>query len=435
MSAHVLHALAEAGLVEAVVVIPPDQRGDRIQQTLSSDCPAGIKLRFAVQQVPHGTADALLAARSQIESTDESADLIVVNGDLPLLSSEQIGPIMQAPAADVIVATATVEDPARMGRIVRHANGLLRAIVESRDASQDELAIREVNLGIYRFSSRFLWPTLERIVGNAEAGAESYATDAIAVAAKHNCAVAVPVSLPDGRLNVETPSDAADAEDVIRAQIVKRLLDNGVRVPDRAAVWIDARAQIAPGVSIEPGTHIRGASSVGGDSRIGPNAIIEDSALGERCHIESCTIRGSTLHDDVEVGPYSTLRPGCEIGPRVHIGTHAELKAARIGEAVQIGHFSYLGDVTIGAHANIGAGTITCNFDGVDKHQTEIGEDAFLGCDTMLIAPRRVGARARTGAGAVVNKDVPDDATAVGHPARLVGARSTQRRSPGRDSS
>ncbi|MDE2988292.1 MAG: bifunctional UDP-N-acetylglucosamine diphosphorylase/glucosamine-1-phosphate N-acetyltransferase GlmU [Chloroflexota bacterium] len=417
MASYVLHALADAGVSRAVVVVPPDGRGRLIEQRLREDAP-DLKLCFAFQQEPRGTADAVLAAQSQVQTTQ----VLVVNGDLPLLSAEQIRPVLCHDHNDAVIATAQVDDPAEMGRIIRDSQGRLVATVEYRDADPAERAIREVNLGLYVFRSDFLWNALEQIVAQTRTG-EAYATDAIPCAVRNQSAIAVEVELPDGRLNVETPADAANAEAVIRHRIIDRLLNSGAHIRDRNAVWIDARASVEQGAIIEPGSHIRGNATIAQGSRIGPNAIIEASTVGRNCNLESCTVRGSVLHDNVEVGPYSTIRPGCTIESDAHIGTHVELKEAYIGEHVQIGHFSYIGDAEVGARTNIGAGAITCNFDGQSKHRTIIGEDAFIGSDTMLIAPIRIGNRARTGAGAVVNKDVPDGGNAVGHPARLTPLR------------
>ena len=420
MSSHVLHALADAGVQRAVVVVPPGDRGELVKRTLSTDAP-DLDLCFAVQQQPRGTAYAVLAAKHQVGTTQ----VLVVNGDLPLLSADQIRPLFSKIRADAVIATAEVDDPAEMGRIVREPGGQLRAIVEYRDADQAERSIREVNIGMYLFRADFLWPRLEQIVERSGDG-EAYATDAIPRAVRNQSAAAVKVKLPDGRLNVESPADAANAEAVMQRRIVDRLLSSGVHIRDRSAVWIDAGVMVAPRAMIEPGSHVRGASVIGADSRIGPNAIVDHARIGAHVVVESCTIRESELHDHVEIGPYSTIRPGCVIESHVHIGTHVELKQARIGEHVQIGHFSYVGDAVVGARTNIGAGAITCNFDGESKLRTVIGEDAFIGSDTMLIAPIRIGNRARTGAGAVVTRDVPDDGNAVGHPARLTPSRRSR---------
>ena len=421
MASHVLHALAGAGIVHAVVVVPPGDRGRLVRDAVGGDT-SGIDVRFAVQQAPRGTADAVAAARKLVRTSH----VLVVNGDLPLITSERIQPILQPCQAQAIIATARVPDPARMGRITRNNDGSLAAIVEWGDASDDERAIEEVNLGFYLFRADFLWQELDRIVQEAGEGSESYVTNAIPTAVSNGSAIARTVPIDEGRLNVETPTDVADAEAIMRDRIATRLLGDGVRIVDRRAAWIDARASIAPGAVIEPGVHIRGASAIGANARIGPNAVIENSIIGERSVVESCTISGSRLRDHVEVGPYSTIRPGCEIESHAHIGTHAELKQAHIGEHVQIGHFSYLGDAEVGARSNIGAGAITCNFDGESKHFTRIGEDVFIGSDTMLVAPVEIGNRARTGAGSVVTKDVPDDGNAVGSPARLAPARRSR---------
>ena len=424
MASHVLHACAEAGIERAVVVIPSGERGEGVESVLRADAPP-IDLRFAVQEEPRGTAHAVMCARDAVRTQH----VFVANGDLPLLSAKQIVPLLDTAGVDAVIATATVNDPANMGRIIRASDGALCGIVEFREASDEQRQIQEVNLGLYRFRAEFLWDALERIVTCAEG--EAYATAAVPMAVARGSALAVEVPLRNGRLNVETPSDASDAESLMQRRIITQLLADGVHIRDRNAVWIDSPAEIEPGAVIEPGTHVRGRSRVGRGARLGPNAIVDNAVVGTGAALESCTVRESVLAENVEVGPYSTVRPGCEIGARVHIGTHAELKSARIGNDVQIGHFSYVGDAVVGARTNIGAGAVTCNFDGEDKHQTIIGEDAFIGSDTMLIAPVRIGDRARTAAGSVVNKDVPDDGNAVGHPARLIPSlRSRTRKEP-----
>lgn len=202
-------------------------------------------------------------------------------------------------------------------------------------------------------------------------------------------------------------------------QLLTLLTDPGPLVLDPENTYIDPSVRIELGAVIEPGTHLRGNTVIGGGSRIGPNAILRDVQVGQNCVLESCTITESTLGNGVEVGPYSTVRPGCVLGDKVHIGTHAELKNARLGLEVQVGHFSYLGDCEIGEKTNIGAGAITCNYDGEQKHRTTIGKNAFIGSGTKLIAPVSVGDNGYTGAGAVVNKEVPANKMALGVPARI----------------
>ena len=416
LAAHVLHALAASGVGRAVVVVSGGEAGRQIEDALQEGAPASLELAFAVQAEPTGTADAVLAARSEADA----AEVLVVNGDLGLISEEQIAPLLAAPPAEAVLATAVIEDPAKMGRILRDpVDERVQGIVEHNDASEQQQAIREVNVGLYRFNSAWLWGALERVPKSPKG--ERYATDVMGEAAERGTLAAVEVPMPDGRLNVETPADLLAAERAIRARVVAQLMRDGALVVDPSAVWIDATVEVGTNSVIEPGCHLRGQTRIGAGSRMGPNAVLHDVAAGESCVLESCTIRGSTLGDRVEVGPYSTIREGCELGKGVRIGTHAELKNARLGPRAKVGHFSYLGDVDVGAGANIGAGAITCNYDGERKHRTTIGEGAFIGSDSLLIPPIEIGDRARTGAGSVVTKDVPADGNAVGHPARLAG--------------
>ena len=420
MAAHILHTLAECGVARAVAVIPPGVRGEQIESALRADAPPSLSLAFAVQQQPTGTADAVLAARAHVSAPR----VLVVNGDLGLLSADQLRPLLNAPLGDALLSVAHVENPTGMGRIVRagedaQEDARVLRIVEQREASSAEAAIDEVNVGLYRFNAQWLWSALERL--ECSGRGERYATDVIAQAADAGTLRAVAVPLPDGRLNIETPQDLIAAEQIVRRRTIERLIDGGALITDPNAAWIDATVEVAGGATIEPGCHLRGRTRIGAGSRIGPNALLRDTTVGERCVLESCTVRGSILGDAVEIGPYSTIREGCELGDGTHIGTHAELKNARLGAGVKMGHFSYLGDADVGAGANIGAGAITCNYDGERKHRTTIGAGAFIGSDSLLVAPLELGARARTGAGAVVTKDVPADGNAVGHPARLAG--------------
>lgn len=423
LAAHALHALAASGVGRAVAVIPPGERGARIADGLRADAPPAMTLSFAVQAEATGTADAVLAARAHFDG----AEALVVNGDLGLLSEAQLRPLLDAPRAAALLTTARLDDPAKMGRILRdHADGRVLDIVEYPDATAEQREITEVNVGLYRFDATWLWGALTR-VPERESG-ERYATDVIKEAARLRQLAAVEIALPDGRLNIETPQDLIAAERVVRRRAVERLIAGGALFVDPATSWVDAAVEIGAGATIEPGCHLRGRTRIGPGSRIGPNVVLRDALVGADCALESCTVRGSTLGDRVAVGPYSTIREGCELGDGVRIGTHAELKNAQLGAAAKVGHFSYLGDAEVGAEVNIGAGAITCNYDGETKHRTRIGAGAFIGSDSLLIPPLEIGERARTGAGAVVTKDVPADGNAVGHPARLVGGGQRKRR-------
>lgn len=418
---HVLHALAGAGITRAVVVTGHDE--ERVRAAAREAAPPGFDVVFVRQDEPLGTGHAVLQARPCIDT----GAILAINGDLGLARPDQIAAVAQAPAGAIAVATAEVADPTGLGRIVRDTAGGLAAIVEEAAADAATRTIQEINVGFYRFDAAWLWPALDGV--RPGAGGERYLTDVLERAIAEGVPVLpVPVALPDGPLNIENRRDLARAEAALRAAIVERWLDAGVTIVDPAATYIDADVAIGPDTVIEPGAHLRGATVVGAECRVGPNTVIRDSRIGDRCKLVGCSVTETVLGAEVEVGPYSTLRPGTVLDDRVHIGTHAETKAAHLGAGVQMGHFAYVGDADVGPGTNIGAGAITCNYDGTAKHRTVIGRDAFIGSDTLLVAPVTVGDGASTGAGSVVNHDVPAGATVVGVPARGVRRGSGERR-------
>jgi bifunctional UDP-N-acetylglucosamine pyrophosphorylase/glucosamine-1-phosphate N-acetyltransferase len=424
---HILHALRQAGLRETVVVTGHAE--DEVRASATAACPEGMALRFAHQSQPLGTGHAVQQARDQVTT----ASVLIVNGDLGLLRADQVRAIAtaegtaagQGPLRDhgaITVATAEVPDPTGLGRIVRTDVGLIDAIVEEALVDDATRGIKEINVGLYRFDSAWLWSALDTLP--ASDTGEIYLGDVLANAMAEGLAtVPVPVDLRDGLLNIENKRDLARAEQVIRRRIVERQLDSGVTITDPATTYIDADVCIGADAVIEPGCHLRGKTSVGAESRLGPNAVISDTHIGARCELVGCTITGSVLGDGVEVGPYTTVRSGTVLDDGVHLGTHVETKNAHLQQGVKVGHFSYVGDAEVGARTNIGAGAITCNFDGESKHRTVIGADVFIGSDSLLIAPLSIGDGARTGAGSVVNKDVPAGGSVVGSPARAIRAK------------
>jgi bifunctional UDP-N-acetylglucosamine pyrophosphorylase/glucosamine-1-phosphate N-acetyltransferase len=221
-------------------------------------------------------------------------------------------------------------------------------------------------------------------------------------------------------VGINTRVHLARVEKIMRDRIRERLMLNGVTLVDPATTFIDADVEVGLDTTILPGTYLQGKTKIGEDCEIGPNAIIRDATIGDRCRVISSLIEGAVLEEGVSMGPFSRLRPGAYLARGVRLGNFAEVKNSRLGENTLMGHFSYVGDAEVGARVNIGAGAITCNFDGQKKHRTIISDDAFIGSDTMLVAPVRIGARAKTGAGSVVTKDVPDDTLAVGAPARAI---------------
>ena len=419
---HVLHALSQAGIGRAIVVT--GAAGEQLRTAAEAAAPTALRLDFVTQPQPLGTGDAVQRARPAVNSDS----VLVINGDLGLIEPEQVRAVATSAPATVVVATGVVPDPSGMGRIVRR-DGQLAAIVEEADATPDQRAIDEVNAGFYRFESAWLWAALDA-VGPAANG-ERHLTHVLSAATDgQHVVLPVPIDLSSGPLNIEDRRDLARAEQTLRARIIDTWLAAGVTIVDPATTYIDADSCIGQDTTIEPGTHLRGTTLVGRNSLIGPNTVIRDSHVGDSCRLVGCTIGGSRLGDRVEVGPYSTLREGTVADADVHIGTHAETKEAHLHSGVRMGHFSYVGDAEVGANTNIGAGAITCNYDGEAKHRTVIGRDVFIGSDSLLVAPLTIGDGASTGAGSIVNKDVAAGARVVGSPARAVKRRGTSEGSP-----
>ncbi|MFQ5923158.1 MAG: DapH/DapD/GlmU-related protein, partial [Anaerolineales bacterium] len=228
------------------------------------------------------------------------------------------------------------------------------------------------------------------------------------------------VNDPDETIGVNTMEHLAQAEAAARKRINSKWMAAGVRMIDPDTTYIDAEVRIGPGTVLLPNTHLGGQTVIGDDCKIGPNSILRNAEVADGCLIEASVVDRAVLEAGVDVGPFARLRPGARLGPGVHVGNFGEIKDSTLGAGVKVGHFSYLGDATIGEDVNIGAGTITCNYDGKEKNATTIGEGAFIGSDTMLVAPVTIGAGARTGAGAVVTKDVPERTLAAGVPARVI---------------
>jgi bifunctional UDP-N-acetylglucosamine pyrophosphorylase/glucosamine-1-phosphate N-acetyltransferase len=265
-----------------------------------------------------------------------------------------------------------------------------------------------------------LWANVGQIQPSPKKG-EYYLTDLLEMAVAQGVQIETEtIHDPAQCIGINTRVQLALAEKVMRERIRERVMLGGVTLTDPATTYIDADVEIGEDTVVLPGTHLRGKTRIGAGCRIGPGAVIEDSVIGDECSIGPSVIESATLEDHVEMGPFCHLRPGAYLSRHVHLGNYAEVKKSRLGEGVHMGHFSYLGDAEVGAHTNIAAGTITCNYDGKNKNRTVIGENVFIGSDSMLVAPVTIGDNARTGAGAVVTKDVPANTLAVGVPARVI---------------
>ena len=373
----------------------------------------------AMQDPPRGTGDAVRVALSAIP--DASGNAFIVYGDSPLLRSETLRALAALRAkrgAPLALLSGRVGTANAYGRVVRDTNGDVARIVEARLATPEERQLAESNLGAYAVDLAWLRKAVPRLRAN-ETG-EVFLTDLIALAVADGARVAAHCTDdPDEGMGVNTRVELAAAEDVVRRRIRDAHMLAGVTFHDPGSSLVDADVEIAPDVVIEHGSILEGRTRIGAGTRIGPYAIVRDTQIGERCRVEASVLESATLEDDVTIGPYSHLRPGAHLEKGVRMGNFGEVKNARLGTGTNMHHFSYIGDAQVGQRVNIGAGTITLNYDGVRKHRTEIGDDAFIGSDSLLRAPIKIGARAVTGAGSVVTKDVPDDMLAVGVPARI----------------
>ena len=407
-----LDAAAVAG-ARPVVVLSPD-----IEAAAREILPQGTSV--AIQPAMRGTGDAV---RIAIDATDARAgEVFVIYGDTPTLSAatlDRLRSLRDERGAAVVLLTAKVGTENAYGRIVRDAAGDVQRIVESRVATVEERELPESNLGAYAIDLAWLRTAITKLKPNATG--EVFFTDVVAIAIADGKRVAAFCTPHPGEgLGVNTRVELAAAETVLRRRIRERLMLDGVTFDDPESTTVDDTVRIAADVVIERGCILEGATTIGPDSRVGPYSILRDTTVGARCIVEASVLEGATLEDDVRIGPFSHLRPGAYLEQGVGMGNFGEVKAARLRKGTKMHHFSYVGDADVGERVNIGAGTITMNFDGVNKHRTTIGNDAFIGSDTLLRAPITIGEGAVTGAGAVVTKDVAPGMLAVGVPARAI---------------
>jgi bifunctional UDP-N-acetylglucosamine pyrophosphorylase / glucosamine-1-phosphate N-acetyltransferase len=421
MILHVLDTLVALPLERIVVVV--GHGAEEVTKTVHEQLATEVPIEFVEQRVQRGTGDAASVGLTPFADTlDAEDDVIVLPADTPLLRAETLATLATehrlADAAATLV-TAEVDDPTGYGRIVRDARGGVDRIVEQADASDAEQAITEINPSIYCFRRAYLAPALRRLSPENAQG-EYYLTDAIEVLRRTgHLIVAVPGHDTTETLGVNDRAQLAAAERVLRARINDRWMREGVSMTDPERTYIDATVELEPDVRLLPGVILEGRTTIGSGSVIGPDCRLVDTSVGEDTVITQTVARESEIGDRVTIGPWASLRPDTHIASDAHIGTFVETKNADIGEGAKIPHLAYVGDAEIGARANIGAGTITANYDGREKHRTKVGADARIGSNTVLVAPVEVGEGAYTGAGAVVNHDVPPGALAKGVPAEV----------------
>ena len=410
---HVLEALKSAATEKPVVVI--GHGADEVKKYLgdSADC--------VLQEPQLGTGHAAMQAEALLK--DKTDYVIITYADMPLLRGETFKQLVETQRLNpgpFSLLTVTADDPRGFGRIVRKADGTVEAIVEEYVATPEQQQIKELNVGAYCFKADWLWDALQRIEKNPKKG-EYYLTDIVEIAVKDN--LPVQAVLHDDfteTIGINTRIHLSEAEAAMRMRINHEHMLNGVSMVDPSSTYIEAGVQIGRDTTIMPNTYLHGSTVIGEGNILGPNTIVRDTTIGNGCKILASVMEGATLEDEVDMGPFARLRKGAHLKSHVQMGNFGEVKDSTLHEGVKMGHFSYIGNANIGANTNIGAGTITCNYDGEKKHATEIGEDVFIGSDTMLVAPLKIGDGARTGAGAVVTKNVPEDTLVVGMPARAI---------------
>jgi bifunctional UDP-N-acetylglucosamine pyrophosphorylase / glucosamine-1-phosphate N-acetyltransferase len=412
MLKYIVDTVRQAGVRRVILVVGSE--GEDIRAAV------GGHAEYVTQKTQLGTGHAVAQVLPRLRG---AALAYVVYGDMPFISAATLRAlrrVLRGPAV-VSLAIRIVDQTRGFGRIVRDPAGRFLRIVEEKDATPQEAAIREVNAGVYCARIAALRQAL-RDVRPANRQGEYYLTDAVNVlAAAGREVVTVSVSDPEEMVGINTREDLAEAEAVMRRRITRRLMQDGVTVVDPPTTFVHAGVRVGKDTVLQPGTILTGRTMIGEQCTIGPGARIHDSVLGRRVNVSDSSLEGSRIGDGTIVGPYAHLRPGTVVGRNVEIGNYAEMKKARIGDRTKVHHKSYLGDAWIGADVNIGAGTITCNY-GLDrrKHRTTIEDGAYIGSDSMLVAPVRIGRGAVTGAGAVVTKNVPPRAVAVGVPARVI---------------
>ncbi len=421
--AKVLHEAGGLTLIEhvaaaAAAVAPPGRiavvvgyQADLVEAALS-----GRGVRFAVQREQRGTGHAVAACRELIEPL--GGEVAIVYGDCPLLSPgtvERLVTAQRGSSAAATVITTALEDPAGYGRIVRAEDGSVAAIVEHKAATEAQRAIREINSGIYCFRGDLLWRYLDQI-GTGNPSGEYYLTDIVEILRRHGHTVApLPIADPGELLGINTRVDLAQADAIFRARKVRQVMLDGVTVEKPETVTIDAGVEIGFDTVIEPFARILGRSAIGEDCRIGACSIVRDSELAGGVEILPFTlVDSSRIERGARVGPYARLRLNAVVKGGARVGNFVEMKNSELGEGAKSQHLAYLGDATVGHGANIGAGTITCNYDGARKHRTAIGAGAFIGSNSTLVAPIEIGEGSYVAAGSVVTRPVPADALALG---------------------
>jgi bifunctional UDP-N-acetylglucosamine pyrophosphorylase / glucosamine-1-phosphate N-acetyltransferase len=416
---HVLRTVDELSAASTILVV--GHGAEEVTAALSS----WPTLQFVVQSPQLGTGHALLQTRSAL--TGKTGTVLLLYADVPLLRSGTLARLIethQSARAAATVLTAELEDPYGYGRIVRDRSGKIVRIVEERDASGEERAIREINSGIYAFALAPLFEALDGLAADNAQG-EYYLTDLISIYRRRNQRVeTLLIETPDELRGVNSRVDLADLGRVLRARKNRALMLDGVTLDDPLTTYVDEDVEVGSDTVIAPGVLLEGRTRIGQGCRIGPGSRLTNAIVADNVTVrDRSVIVDSTVERGAVIGPFAHIRPQSIVGENAHVGNFVELKKTRLGRGSKANHLAYLGDATIGDAVNIGAGTITCNYDGVGKHPTVIEDEVFIGSDSQLIAPVRVGRGAYVAAGSSITDDVPPDSLAI--------ARGRQENKPG----
>lgn len=405
--AYILDACSAAGASRLVVVV--GHEAERVKEAFRDRC------EFVLQEEQMGTGHAVMVTHPLLEGYE--GDLLVLPGDTPLIDSDTLRRLAEhhrATGAAATLLSAVLPHAAGMyGRVLRDETGKVLGVVEAKDATPEQLAVREINTSIYCFNAPALFNALKQVRPDNAQG-EYYLTDVIALLTREGRKVEA-VTADDWQvtLGVNTRVELADVASRLRWRIMERLMLSGVTIVDPANTYIDADVQIGQDTTVYPNTYLLGQTVIGEECQIGPMARIEDSRIGNRVTVLASQVVESRLDDEVRVGPFANLRPGTVVGKRSKIGDFVEVKNAVIEENVSMAHLTYVGDAHVGANTNIGAGTITCNYDGKRKHRTVIGKGCFIGSHATLIAPVEIGDGAYVAAASPINMNVPPDSLAI----------------------
>jgi bifunctional UDP-N-acetylglucosamine pyrophosphorylase/glucosamine-1-phosphate N-acetyltransferase len=417
----IAHVCRAAALNPSRVYVVVGHQANEVRAAVDDELGAGQAI-FVTQTEQRGTGDAVMATRDALGQADST--VLILSGDVPLVRAETLQALLAQHRADraaCTILTVRLDNPTGYGRIVRDKGDRFARIVEQRDASDEERKLREINSGIYCFDRRKLFAALERVQPTNSQG-EYYLTDVPGILRDDGEVVTI-FQHQDWRevSGINTRAELAEFENLLRRRTIRRLMaEAGVTFIDPSHAYISDRAQIGRDCVIHPDVHIEGKSVIGEDCEIFQGARIRDSRLGDRVMIKDhCVIVDSEIADDCAVGPFAHLRMNAQMDARAVVGNFVEVKKSRIGRGTKAMHLSYLGDATIGENTNIGAGTVTCNYDGKHKHPTVIEDNVRIGSDTMLIAPVRVGSGSVTAAGSVVTEDVPPNTLVAGVPAKV----------------